>query len=790
MNRFYVLLVLSLLSFRLTAQTGIIRGKVVDRLNHEPIPFAPVGVPAAGIGVTTDVNGDFEIKGLVPGVYNLEINVLGFKPLTVFEIAVSSTRVKVLEIELEEQLKDLKEVEVRPDAFVKKEESPVSAYTIGEVEVRRNPGSNRDVSKSLQSLPGVATTASFRNDLIIRGGSSFENRFFLDGIEVPNINHFSTQGATGGPVGMINVDFIREVDFFSGSFPVQRGNALSSVLDFKLKDGRADRTGYALSLGATDLAATVDGPIGKDVTYIASWRRSYLQFLFQAIGLPFLPRYDDFLVKTKWRIDEKNEITFIGLGAYDIVTLNKEDNETEYQKYILGYIPENNQWNYTVGAVYKHYRPKGYTSVVLSRNALDNGAIKYEGNDESSEAKKILDYSSRETENKLRVENTVRAGDWKAVYGLSMETAGYSTNTFNRLPYNTVVNYESAVDFVKYGAFAQLSRTLLKDRLTLSGGVRFDANSYSREMANPLDQFSPRVSFSWALSDRFRINGNTGRYYQLPPYTVLGYQDATGEFINLHTARYTRCDHLVFGVEYATNKQLRIAIEGFSKQYSQYPFNLRDSISLANQGNDFGVIGNVPVVSDNRGRSNGVELSVQQKFTGRLYGILAYTFMHSEFQDYQGNYISSSWDYRHTVSLTGGYYFKRNWEVGARFRYNSGQPYTPYDTVASLQAINWDVTGQALPDKSRINSELSGQFRQLDVRVDKKYFFSKWSLDLYLDIQNFFGVKTIQQPFLTAQLDENGVPVSDPNHPGSYKANLIENASGSRIPTIGFVAEF
>ncbi|MFM2206078.1 MAG: hypothetical protein RL213_53 [Bacteroidota bacterium] len=790
MNRHLALLLFLFLPFFSFSQTGTIRGKVVDKLNHQPVPFAPVGISVLGVGVTTDTAGVFEMKGLVPGVYNVEVNVLGYKPVTVFEVPVSGTRVKVLEIELEEQLKDLREVEVRPDAFVRKEESPLSAYTIGEVEVKRNPGSNRDVSKALQSLPGVAATASFRNDLIIRGGSSYENRFYLDGVEVPNINHFSTQGATGGPVGMINVDFIRDVDFYSGAFPAQRGNTLSSVLDFKLKEGRSDKTGYTFSLGATDLAATIDGPIGKDVTYIASWRRSYLQFLFQAIGLPFLPRYDDFLAKVRWKIDDRNEITFIGLGADDVVTLNEEDNETEYQKYVLGYIPENSQWNYTTGASYKHYREKGYSTVVLSRNVLYNQALKYQGNDESSEANKVLQYSSRETENKLRWENVLRTNGWKAVYGAALESAEYSTNTFNRLPFGTVVDYTSAVTLFKYGAFAQLSRSFFSDKLSVSAGMRMDANSYSAVMSNPLDQLSPRIAASWAFTDRIRLNANAGRYYQLPPYTVLGYKDASGEFVNRPAAKYIRCDHLVAGVEYTTKKALRVALEGFRKMYSRYPFDLRDSVSLANLGNDFGVIGNVPVSSDNEGISTGVELSVQQKFNGHLYGIFAYTFLRSEFQDINGNYIPSSWDYRHSVSLTGGYYFKRNWEVGARFRYNSGQPYTPYDTVTSLQASNWDITGQAIPDRSRLNASVTGPFRQLDIRVDKKYFFTKWSLDLYLDIQNLLGSKTVQQPFLTAELDANGNPVPDTGNPGSYEANFIENVSGNRIPTIGFVAEF
>ncbi len=776
--------------FTVSGQTGTLRGRVVDKISREPVPFAPIGITSLAVGITADADGEFEIKDLPPGVYNLDVKVLGYKPVTIFEIQVSTTRIRQLEIELEEELRELQEVEVRPDAFVKIDESPVSVFTIGEVEIKRNPGSNRDVSKALQSLPGVAATASFRNDLIIRGGSTNENRFYLDGVEVPNINHFATQGATGGPVGMINVDFIRDVDFYSGAFPAQRGNTLSSVLDFKLKEGRKDRTGCTVALGASDLAATLDGPIGQDATYIASWRRSYLQFLFQALGLPFLPRYDDFLFKTKYRIDAKNEVSFIGLGAFDVVTLNKKDNETDYQKYILGYIPENQQWNYTVGAVYKHYREKSYTTLVISRNALQNSALKYQNNDASSEANKLLDYTSRETENKFRIENTARLGIFKVTFGAGLEDATYSTTTFNRVPYVGTVDYASSVNLFKFGLFGQVSGRFLNEKLTASFGFRTDGNTYSDQMLRAWEQFSPRLSLSYALTEHFRINGNVGRYYQLPPYTVLGYQDSTATFVNKNVARYMQCDHAVAGLEYTSDKFLRITVEGFYKGYSQYPFNLRDSISIANQGNDFGVIGNTPVSADNQGRSTGMEFMVQQKFSGKFYGILAYTFLSSQFQDYSGNYSSSSWDFRHTLSITGGYYFKRNWELGARLRYNSGQPYTPYNVPASMIAANWDVTGQGIPDKSQLNSQLTGAFRQLDVRVDKKYFFAKWSLNLYLDIQNLLNAKTQLPPFLSVQRDASGAPILDPAVPGSYLPLYIANQSGSVIPTFGFIVEF
>ena len=140
------------------------------------------------------------------------------------------------------------------------------------------------------------------------GGAPNENRFYLDDVEVPNINHFATQGSSGGPVGLINVNFIKEVDFYSGAFPANRGNALSSVMNFRQADGRDDRIGGTFLMGSSDFGVTLEGPVGDKTTFLVSARRSYLQFLFQALGLPFLPTYNDFQTKIKHKIDQKNEI--------------------------------------------------------------------------------------------------------------------------------------------------------------------------------------------------------------------------------------------------------------------------------------------------------------------------------------------------------------------------------------------------------------------------------------------------------------------------------------------------
>ena len=242
------------LPFFINAQSGIIRGKVKETLSGKPLDVVSVQIEGTVIGGVTDSTGAFVITGIQPGLYNLKVSSIGYKSKGVAEIEVTNSRPAILSIELEPDANQLQEVDIKANPFTQKEESPVSVRTIGVNEIQRNPGGNRDISRVIQSLPGVGFSNGFRNDLIIRGGSPEENKFYLDDIEIPNINHFSTQGGSGGPVGLINVDFIREVNFYSSAFPADRGNMLSSLMDVRLRDGRDDRFGLAATLGITDAA--------------------------------------------------------------------------------------------------------------------------------------------------------------------------------------------------------------------------------------------------------------------------------------------------------------------------------------------------------------------------------------------------------------------------------------------------------------------------------------------------------------------------------------------------------
>jgi len=783
------------------SQVGIVRGKVVNASSNEGLPLVKIQLLDQQIGAISSEDGSYEINGIAPGVYSFKASSPGFKDQIINEITVTNARSIDLDFFLEVLVIEQKEVTIRANRFQRNVESPLSLKSLNSTEIERLPGANRDVSKVIAALPGVASRATFRNDIIIRGGSPGENKFYLDGIEVPNINHFATQGSSGGPVGLLNVNFIREVDFYSGAFPANRANGLSSVISFKQKDGNKDGLITNFALGSSDAALTFDGPIGKKVNFIFSARRSYLQFLFAALKLPILPTYNDFQYKVNVKLNDKNKISFIGLGAIDDFRLNTTVNDNitdtvqrEYNDFILGNLPLQKQWNYTLGINYSHSSKNSVQTIVLSRNMLNNTSSRYKDFIET-EANKLQDYSSFEAENKLRMEHTYLNNGWKWNVGLGYEYARYFNSTFNKITVQgspLTIDFKSDLFMSKAAVFSQLSKGFFGEKVNLSLGIRSDISNYSSGMMNPFNQLSPSFSINYRITPSFALNANVARYHQLPSYTIMGYRDMAGDLVNKsNNLTYIQADHFVFGAEYLTKLNSRFTLEGFFKKYDKYPFSIKDSISLANVGSDFGIVGNEAVSSNSKGRTYGAEFLYQQKLFKGFYAILAYTFVVSEFKDKNNLYVPTAWDSKNIVSFTGGKRFKKGWEVGFRWLFSGGSPYTPYDVETSTLKQNWDINGFGILDYNALNTKRESSFHQLNVRVDKKLFLNRMNLNFYLDIQNAYGFKAKLAPILLVETDNNGTPIEDNSSiPTRYKSKFVENASGIVQPTIGIIVEF
>ena len=796
------LLTLILLIFSLNAfSQGSISGRIFNPVNNDPVPFANVLVLETELGAISDEDGFYEIKNVPPGLYNVRASFVGYKTATAYEIQVTQSRPVQLDFELREDASELSEVVVDSE-FSRSEETPLSVRRLNANEIERYPGGNRDISRVIQSLPGVASSAGFRNDIIIRGGAPNENKFYVDEIEVPVINHFATQGSSGGPVGILNVNLIKNVDLIAGGFPANRMDALSSFFEFTLKEGRRDKMATQLTLGASELTISNEGPIGEKTTYLVSARRSYLQGLFRLIGLPFLPTFNDFQVKTTTKLDDKTELTFIGVGAIDNFALNQDvpDEETEDERidrlYLLDVLPIQSQWNYATGLKLKRFRENGFWTFILSRNMLNNESFKYAGNDNSNEANLLFRYQSQESENKFRAENSIFGKGYTLKYGVNYQYSRFFINNFDRSALastSEVIDVESTSNFNQYGAFVSGSKNFYNDRLLVTGGIRMDGADFAATASNPLNQLSPRISFSYQLKPNFFVTANGGIYYQKPAYTVLGFQDNDGVLVNRENdVRFIRNSQLIGGIELLVpEKNRRFTAEAFYKRYSNYPSSVRNGIALANLGADFGVIGNEAVISNAEGRAYGIEFLAQQRLFNNFYGIAAVTLVRSEFTNPNTEgFVPSSWDNRFIVSLTAGKRFGKNWELGARWRFLGGTPYTPIDVEESALISNWDLRGQPILDFTRINGVRLPAFHQLDLRLDKKYFYKNWNFNWYIDIQNAYNFQAQQPPLLIPNRDAAGGLVVDPTDPTRYSLRSLENTAGTLLPTVGIIVEF
>lgn len=780
---------------------GIIRGKITNPINRQPVAFANVLVLETEFGAITDELGFYEIQNVPPGLYNVRASFVGFKTETKYEVKVTQAKPVQLDFELEEDASELGEVVVDAD-FSRSEETPLSVRKLNSNEIERYPGGNRDISKVIQALPGVASTPSFRNDILIRGGAPNENKFFVDEIEVPVINHFSTQGSSGGPVGILNVNLIKNVDLIAGGYPVNRMDALSSFFEIQLKEGNRESMQTQLTLGASELTLSNEGPIGEKTTYLLSARRSYLQGLFKILGLPFLPTFNDFQLKTTTKLNEKTELTFIGIGAIDQFVLNKEipedesGEDLENRLYLLDVLPVQSQWNYATGLKLKRYRENGFWTFVLSRNMLNNQSEKYYQNEESPASNLLYRYKSQESENKFRAENSIFGSRYTIKYGLNYQYSRYYIKNFDRSELaneSEVINVESTSYFNSYGAFISGTKYAMDERLLLSGGVRMDASDFGKSASNPFNQFSPRASVSYQLKPSLFVTANAGIYYQKPPYTVLGYRDNSGDLVNQDSdVTYIRNSQFIAGLEFlAPEKNRRFTLEAFYKKYKNYPSSIRNGIALANLGADFGVIGNEPVISNAKGRAFGLEFLAQQRLFNNFYGIASLTLVRSEFTNPNTEgFIPSSWDNKVILSLTAGKRFNNDWELGMRWRYLGGTPYTPYDVDQSSLIKNWDLRGQPILDYSQINAFRLAAFHQLDLRLDKKYYFKKWNLNWYVDIQNAYNFQAEQPPLLVPVRDDNGEILVDTSDPTRYQLKFIENTAGTLLPTVGIIVEF
>lgn len=706
-------------------EKGVVYGLVTDAVSNQPLIGVNVILIGTNFGAATDEDGKYEIKGIPVNTYQIKASLIGYSTWTKADVVVRPSKPVEVDFALVEEAVKLQGITVTSGYFSRGPTDIISTRSLGYEEIRRAPGGFEDVVRALSVLPGVAQADAGRNDLIVRGGAPSENLYILDGIEIPNINHFGTQGAAGGPLSYINIDYIKESTFSTGGFSTEYGDKLSSVLKINLRNGRNDRLGGKATISATQFGLNLEGPLGENNNFIFSVRRSYLDFIFKAAGFGFVPEYYDLISKADFKLDKNNSISFLFVGAFDNV---KYFNDSEDQRFDNSKILGSDQKQYATGIIYQHLINNGFFTATLSRTFID-----YNTSQRDYYLNPIFQDISREQENSLKIDLIYK---FSPVTELSTGIMGkyvkfnadilfphFITSFGDTLPINSLITQQI---YSKASSYINLNQIFF-EKLKTNIGLRLDYFS-------PLERqiyFAPRISASYSLTELTSINLSSGIYYQAPSYIWLAVENNKKNLTDL------RAEHLILGIDHLIREDAIIKIEAFYKWYSDYPVSLlRPYLILANTGagyqgtdDNFAAFGLEPLINKGSGKTRGIELSVQKKLSDmRLYGILSFTYSETRFTPLDGISRRGLYDQNWIINLSGGYKFDENWETSLKFRFSSGSPYTPYESNGK-QLVSKYLTESFLP------------LHSLDIRVDRRWYFSNLTLITYLDIQNIYNNK-------------------------------------------------
>ena len=766
--KFYVakvlLMLISIVLFGQETRIGSIEGHVKDIHTSQPLIAANIQVLGKTAGAATDLDGNFTIPNLPVGNYKIQISIVGYKTIIKNKVLVKANRPTMLNVNLSEDVSSTDVIVVRPTYFAKSKDAVVSNRNMDIQEIEMQPGGCYDIQRSIQAFPAVVSGADQQNEIIVRGGNFGENLFIMDNIEIPNPNHFSKQGGSGGPISIIYNDFVSEVDFFAGAFPARYGDKTSSVLDVTLREGLRDKFHFKFDLNMSGVGGNVEGPIGQKGSYMVSAHKSYMEFLAGAWQMTAVPEYWNTQSKVVYDFTPRLKLSSFLLYAQDDITIKSTEEDSFDPGDNWKYIGKTGQ--YVIGGTLKKIMNKGFAGLTLS-------SVSHKWDEEVGDTLGEDHFSHNQT---IEMEHTIKTD---IVYSpiRSTEISAGVYYKYGDLDYDyfensdTLYIYEPGTDSIigntgqiygyeyeqkfntsKYGAYLQYSQNfgaLLKTNI----GLRYDALDYTKN-----SYISPRLSASYRILAETSINVAYGRHYQPPEFYMLAFNGSGTTLDHFYTDQY------VLGIEHFFAEDIRATVEGYYKKYEDYPF---ETSELTNDPHDE----EYSYVNAVGGEARGVELFLQKKVKNNFWGTLSYSLSEATEQDPRqdslGEYLygeyPKSFDFGHVATFIVGYqkefmhkaWYKESskkwwwWSFGwmpgmpsdesgysIRFRYLGGRPYSEPIYDSSLRT--WYV-----PEGTEYNQERMPAYTRLDLHIKSRWYFGKTTVYTYLEIDNILGTENI-----------------------------------------------
>ena len=745
----------SIAAFAQNTQT--IRGTVMDKLSQSTLPGVSIVVlksdpPKSAV---TDIDGKFKITDVNTGRYDVKVSFLGYKELILPNVDLGSGKEIVLEIGMEENVQNLKEVEITGNKKneTNNEMTTVSARSFSMEEVNRYAGGRSDPSRLAANFAGVSSPDDSRNDIVIRGNSPTGVLWRIEGLNVPNPNHFSTIGTTGGPVSAINTNVIKNSDFFTSAFPSEYGNANAGVFDLGFRTGNAEKYEHTFQLGAlTGLEAMTEGPINKQKgsSYLVAYRYSFTG-VAQAIGIPVgttaTPFYTDLSFKINGANTKYGRFTLFGIGAKSHIDfLHTKTDSTD-----LFADPTKDSYftsKIAAGGVKHFYKinDKSYFNTVLG--ATLNGSNYLQDNID-----KKTEVANREVENKTQQLHYILNTSYNnKISSKTFFKAGIIAEVINLNLNARALNKQKVWNqYWDFNDYTELLQAYAQTKYHLTGRLLLNAGLHAQMLTlNKSYSIEPRVGLKYSINEKSSINVGYGLHSQMQPTDVYFYRKLNNDGSYSLTNKdlgFTKSQHFVIGYDVLPVKDWRVKTEIYYQHLYNVPVNdSASSYSMLNAGASFFPNQQSNLKNKGTGTNYGAELIIEKFFSQGYYALITATVYESKYKGSDDIEHNTAFNGKYVYNVLAGKEFKlgkdkkNRFNIGIKWTESGGRYYTPVDLAASQLAQQQVVMGDAYAYSAR-----NPKFFRFDLKMgytqnsSKKKIAQTWSLD----IQNLTNHKNV-----------------------------------------------